>query len=266
MKRLRLSGSTVFDTCSAETTVPWMTSRSSSASRMALANCSVRCGRDRRARRDAGLLDLADALADQLGLDRLGVDLLHPRRGLVGVELGDLLEQRLGVLVAGPQALEVEHADAAEPADLDGGGRADDAVHGRAPSAAGRSGRRRSPRRCRRPRGRGCAGSGRWRCRRTRRPAGPTCRSRSRPQPLQPPSHPEKGQSSAADLEDPGEPRPTGTRRVTVRSRGCGGVSRGGLEDLLGDGRVHLVDDRAAASAARLRTPARCRPARRARR
>ena len=35
MKRLRLSGSTVFDTCSAETTVPWMTSMSSSAARMA---------------------------------------------------------------------------------------------------------------------------------------------------------------------------------------------------------------------------------------
>ena len=45
--------------------------------------------------------------------------------------VGDLLEQRLGILVAGPQALEVEDADAAEAADLDGGGRADDAVHGR---------------------------------------------------------------------------------------------------------------------------------------
>ena len=46
-------------------------------------------------------------------------------------ELGDLLEERLGVLVAGPQAFEVEHADAAEAADLDGGRRADHAVHGR---------------------------------------------------------------------------------------------------------------------------------------
>ena len=68
-------------------------------------------------------------------------------------------------------------------ADLDGGGRRDDAVHGARPGAAARSGRRRSPRRCRRPRGRGCAGSARWRCRRTRRPAVRTCPSRSRPRP-----------------------------------------------------------------------------------
>ena len=44
--------------------------------------------------------------------------------------LRDLLEERLGVLVAGPEALEVQHAGAAEAADLDGGGRRDDAVHG----------------------------------------------------------------------------------------------------------------------------------------
>ncbi len=44
MNRLRLSGSAVFDTCSAETTVPWITSRSSSAARTASANASVRCG------------------------------------------------------------------------------------------------------------------------------------------------------------------------------------------------------------------------------
>ncbi len=69
--------------------------------------------------------------ADQLGLDRLLVDLLHPGRGLLDVELGDLVEQRVGVLVAGPEALEVEHADATEAPDLDGGGRADHAVHGR---------------------------------------------------------------------------------------------------------------------------------------
>ena len=54
-----------------------------------------RCaGGDRHAGGDAGVLDLADALADQLGLDRLLVDLLHPLGGLLGVEVGDLLEQR----------------------------------------------------------------------------------------------------------------------------------------------------------------------------
>ncbi len=44
MNRLRLSGSTVLDTCSAETTVPWITRRSSSAARIAWARDSVRCG------------------------------------------------------------------------------------------------------------------------------------------------------------------------------------------------------------------------------
>jgi len=43
-KRFRLSGSTVLETCSADTTVPWMTRRSSSASMMALAKASVRWG------------------------------------------------------------------------------------------------------------------------------------------------------------------------------------------------------------------------------
>jgi hypothetical protein len=36
-----------------------------------------------------------------------------------------------GVLVAGPQALEVEHADTTEAADFDRSGRADHTVHGR---------------------------------------------------------------------------------------------------------------------------------------
>jgi hypothetical protein len=44
MKRFRLSGSWLFDTCSAETTVPWITSRSSSPSRMAGARARVRWG------------------------------------------------------------------------------------------------------------------------------------------------------------------------------------------------------------------------------
>ena len=130
MKRLRLSGSVVFDTCSAETTVPWITSRSSSAARIAGASDSVRCGRHRGGGRDAGLLHLADAGRHQLGDDRLLVHLLHPGRGLLVVELADLVEERGRVLVAGPQALEVEDAQAAQLAQLDRGRRAHDPVHG----------------------------------------------------------------------------------------------------------------------------------------
>ena len=64
-KRLRLSGSTVFDTCSAETTVPWMTSRSSSASTMSLAKASVRWGVIDAHDTTPGGPDLTDALGDR---------------------------------------------------------------------------------------------------------------------------------------------------------------------------------------------------------
>ncbi len=50
--------------------------------------------RERRARDDAAGLDLADALRDQLFLDRLVVELLHPARRLLGRQRRDLLEDR----------------------------------------------------------------------------------------------------------------------------------------------------------------------------
>src|SRR4051812_23941306 len=75
------------------------------------------------------LLDLADALGHELRLDRLLVDLLHlPGRGLLG-EGRNLLELRLGVLVAGPDALEVEHGEAAELPEDACSLRRDDSVH-----------------------------------------------------------------------------------------------------------------------------------------
>ena len=73
--------------------------------------------RERRRGDDPLVLDLADALDDQLLADGLLVDLLHLARGLFAVEAGDPLQLRLGVLVARPDALEVEHAEAAEAAD-----------------------------------------------------------------------------------------------------------------------------------------------------
>ena len=85
--------------------------------------------RERRARGDAAVLDLADAHADQLGLDRLLVELLHPARRLLG--RSDAISSKIdvGVLVPGPETLEVQAREAAEPADLDRGRRRDDAVH-----------------------------------------------------------------------------------------------------------------------------------------
>ncbi len=87
--------------------------------------------RQRAADDGAAGLDLLDPLADQLGLDRLGVDLLHDPRRLVLGRGGDLLQQLLGVLEAGPDPLEVEHSEAAELVDAHRGIGADDAVHRR---------------------------------------------------------------------------------------------------------------------------------------
>ena len=72
--------------------------------------------RQRRGGDDAGGLDLLDALGDQLRLDRLLVDGLHLARRLVLRQLRDAGEHVLGVLVAGEDALEVEHGEAAEAA------------------------------------------------------------------------------------------------------------------------------------------------------
>ncbi len=176
-------------------------------------------GRERRARGDAGVLDLADAPTDELFLDRLGVDLLHPPGRLLVRQLGDLLEQHVGVVVARPEPFEVEAADPAElPISI--ATRGDNAPsiaepdHGQA-----RSGTRRAPRRCRRPRDRASAGSGRSRCHRTRRPADPTCRCRSR----LPPGTSCSGSSrlpGGATAARPGSSHPS--RRSTVPSSTVG--------------------------------------------
>ena len=78
---------------------------------------------------DAGGADLAQPLGDELGLDLLAVDLLHAGGRQGRVEGGDLGEQRGGVLVAGPQPLEVEHRQATELAERDGGLRRHHRVH-----------------------------------------------------------------------------------------------------------------------------------------
>src|SRR3989440_2653716 len=77
--------------------------------------------RQRRACGHACRLDLLDAGADQLLFDRLGVDLLEAPGGLVGLQRRDLLEELLRVLVAGPQALEVEAGEAPQLAQTDRG-------------------------------------------------------------------------------------------------------------------------------------------------
>ncbi len=87
--------------------------------------------RQRGGRDDAVRLDLGDPLGDQLLLDGLAVDLLHLARRVFAVERRDPLQLRVGVLVAGPDPLEVQDREAAQLAD---GARRlgrDDAVHRR---------------------------------------------------------------------------------------------------------------------------------------
>lgn len=47
------------------------------------------------------------------GLIGLGVDALEGRDRLLLAQVSDVVEDRGGVLVSGPQAIQVEHADAA---------------------------------------------------------------------------------------------------------------------------------------------------------
>ena len=56
------------------------------------------------------ILDLLDPVGDQLGLDRLAVDLLETARGLLRGHRRDALQLGVGLLVAGLDALQVEHS------------------------------------------------------------------------------------------------------------------------------------------------------------
>ena len=82
--------------------------------------------------RHSGGPNLGHPGGDELGLDRLGVDLLHAAGGGdVVTQPGQLLEVRRGILVTGPQSLEVEHTEATQAPELDGRRRAHHRVHWR---------------------------------------------------------------------------------------------------------------------------------------
>ena len=88
-------------------------------------------GGQRRRDDDALGLDLLDPPADELGLERLAVDLLHLARGELRGEAGDALELLVRVLEARPDPFEVQDGEAAEPADDARGVGRDHAVHRR---------------------------------------------------------------------------------------------------------------------------------------
>src|SRR5258708_6341106 len=78
-----------------------------------------------------------DALADQLRLDRLAINLLEQGVDAGLVRLRNLLDDRFRVLVTRVHAIEVQHADAAELAHRDRELDVDDSVHRRGPEGKG---------------------------------------------------------------------------------------------------------------------------------
>ena len=77
-------------------------------------------GRQGAGDRDTGVTDLMQTHGDQLGLDRLGVCALDGAGRLVGGQCRDPVENRLRILVPGPQAFEIQHTQTAELAHGDG--------------------------------------------------------------------------------------------------------------------------------------------------
>ena len=77
----------------------------------------------------AGFAQLLEARGDQRRLNRLRVNALEARDRLLLAQVGDALKDRRRVLVAGPQAVQVEHADAAEATEGDRRLRAHHRVH-----------------------------------------------------------------------------------------------------------------------------------------
>ena len=132
MNSLRFSGSAWPETCSAETVVPRMTKRSTPASTTVLANSWVRCGESDAGDGHAGVADLLEPRGDQLGAGSARRrSPASARVACAALEAGDLRRAAARVVVPGPQALEVEHAEAAELAERDRGRRRHHRVHRR---------------------------------------------------------------------------------------------------------------------------------------
>ena len=168
-------------TCSALTVVPRMTKMSTPASTTALANCAVRSGESAAATRDAAGADLRDARGDEVLADRRGVDLLQARgwrRPSGSAAISSSSGSGSSYRVHSPSRSSTPRPPS-RPISIAVVGR-DHGVHRRGEhrgvEAVGVD--RATP--PRRPRGRGCGGSARSRCRRARTPDGRAWRGRSR--------------------------------------------------------------------------------------
>ena len=132
MNSLRFSGSAWPETCSAETVVPRITNMSHAGVDDGLRELLGALRGQRAGDGDARVAHLLEPGGDQLGLDRLGVDLLQPRAAARGPSSPATSASRSRrVVVPGPEALEVEHAETAVLAERDRGLRRHHRVHRR---------------------------------------------------------------------------------------------------------------------------------------
>ena len=184
MNSLRFSGSSVVDTCSAETMVPWMT-------RMSTPGVEDHRGQRQGVLRGDPHRHRAAAGAQLAGPARRSAPGGSARRtppaaawwrGASSSRPASSSRTLRRVLVPGPQALDVEHAEAAEPAEPRPPWPGSSWRRTGAPTQRdARTGTRRAARRSTRRRRPGCGGSARWRCRPGGSRAARSCPARSRP-------------------------------------------------------------------------------------
>ena len=131
MNSLRLSGSAWPLTCSALTVVPRMTNMSTPASTTALANSLVRWGLSAPATvTPASRICLSRVVISSALIGSAYISCI--RRTAVGPSSSAISASRSRrVVVAGPETLEVEHAEAAVPTERDRGVGRHHGVHGR---------------------------------------------------------------------------------------------------------------------------------------
>ena len=77
-----------------------------------------------------GLAQLRETLRDERRLDRLRVHALQSRNRFFLTEVRDLIKDRLGILVPGPQAIQIKDTDATEATERNGCLRTHHRVHG----------------------------------------------------------------------------------------------------------------------------------------
>ena len=77
-----------------------------------------------------GLAQLRETLRDERRLDRLRVHALQSRNRFFLTEVRDLVKDRLGILVPGPQAIQIKDTDATEATECNGCLRTHHRVHG----------------------------------------------------------------------------------------------------------------------------------------